>query len=98
MKKQQHFNHVGFLLEAACIEGLPAGLQQHYRFISKKVADKTQVRINRIGKAQFCQKCCAKFPDNLSITKTEFDYFVYKCKVCSFGKNVRCKPNKKKRN
>ena len=34
-KKQQHFNHVGFLLEAADIEGLPERLRNHYRFISK---------------------------------------------------------------
>ena len=31
MKKQQHFNHVAFLLEAAECEGLPEGLRQHYR-------------------------------------------------------------------
>ena len=34
-KKQQHFNHVAFLLEAADIEGLPERLRNHYRFISK---------------------------------------------------------------
>ena len=33
-KKQQHFNHVEFLLQAADIEGLPEGLRHHYRSVN----------------------------------------------------------------
>ena len=35
-KKQQHFNHVGFLLQAAYIEGLPERLRNHYGLIQSK--------------------------------------------------------------
>ena len=97
LKKQQHFNHVGFLLAAAELNGLPPGLKQHYHFIAKKVADKTQVRLNRSTKAQFCQKCCAPFPENLTVKKKKFDYFVYNCSVCHFGKRIRTTINKPKK-
>ena len=74
------------------------GLKQHYAFISKKVADKTQVRLNRSTKAKFCQKCCAKFPENLRIKKTKSDYFIYQCTICNFSKNIRAKASKQGKN
>jgi len=94
-KKQQHFNHVAFLLEAADIEGLPERLRNHYRFISKQVGNKTQVRLHKKYKRQMCQRCGAEFPKNLNVEKNKCGYFEHTCKLCHFHKNVQIKPNPK---
>ena len=90
-KKQQHFSHVAFLLEAGDIEGIPAGLRNNYRHIAKKVADKTQVRLDKSYKRTFCQKCGAKFPIDLKIEKQKFGYFKLTCRLCYFTKNIQIK-------